>query len=81
MAAPLCLGRGQACAEIQLVAGEPFGDQHEPAQLGHRRLGASAGSTQAAVPSRARQRSSAARRLRLANSPKWRMRTKPPGRT
>ena len=52
-----------------------------PEQAGQRKLGGSGGSTQAVVPSRARQRSSAALRLRLAKSPKCRMRTKPPGRT
>ncbi len=39
MAAPLCLGRGQACAEIQLVAGEPFGDQHDAGTVGTSQAG------------------------------------------
>ena len=50
-----------------------------PEQAGHRELGGSDASAQAAMPSNARQRSSAALRLRLAKSPKWRMRTRPPG--
>jgi len=36
---------------------------------------------QVAPPSRIRQRESASPRLRLAKNPKWRMRTKPLGRT
>ncbi len=39
MAAPLCLGRGQACAEIQLAAGEPFDDQHDAVADGTARAG------------------------------------------
>ena len=52
-----------------------------PEHAGHRKLGGSGGSTQAVAPSRARQRASAALRLRLAKKPKWRMRTSPLGRT
>jgi hypothetical protein len=52
-----------------------------PEQAGQRKLGGWGGSAHAAMLSSARQRSSAALRLRLAKSQKWRMRTSPPGRT
>ncbi len=69
------MGIALAPAMVQLghkrmnVGGKPARVLTEVVEKGDK-FGASAGSTQAAVPSRARQRSSAARRLRLANSPK-----------
>jgi len=72
---------GSGLTEIQLAGGEPFGDQHDAgagwtAEAGWlRRIDAFRHAEQSA------QRSSAALRLRLAKSPKWRMRTRPPGRT
>ena len=39
IAAPLWLGRGQACTEIQLAAGEPFDDQHDAGTVGTAQAG------------------------------------------
>ena len=82
------------CSEEQLIealtgSSHPLHRQMLALQLerlrlidaGQRWLGGSGGSMRAAMSRRARQRSSAALRRRLAKSPKWRMRTRPLGRT
>src|SRR5258705_3108400 len=52
-----------------------------PGRAGQGRLGVSGGTTHAVMPSKARQRVSMALRLLLARRPKWRIRTRPLGRT
>jgi hypothetical protein len=72
---------GQGRLEIKLAAGQPFNDEHGAGANRTSQMSCCPGSFAQCALSRSRQCDSISPRMRLAKSPKWRMRTNRFGRT